>query len=271
MTFWGHSFSFNGTPCEAFDLMMYEFGAASDDGFSIAGTPTIVEDTVNTRYKPLHYGVTYNTKNEVVLTFGVNQRRIDDGKYLDRSEVDEIAAWLTGYDQYKKLEIQQDDMMYVWYNVIATSLEYITYRGTQWALQATFTCDSPYGYMYPQDYSVTLTGTTGTLDIYSESSMNGWYYPIVKISGQSGAVSISATSETPARTMTISADAAGAGLVTIDSENQLILSDNIPNMYQYSTLNKFPRLKRGLNSFTITGNAGMTVTFVCTYPVHIGG
>lgn len=274
MTFWGHSFAFDGTPCEAFDLMMYDFGSASDDGVSIAGTPTIVEDVINTRYKPLHYGVTYEQKNTVTLTFGVNQRRLDEDKYLDRYEVDEISSWLTGHDQYKKLEIQQDDMIYVWYNVIATSIQFTTFRSVQWAMQVTFTCDSPYGYMYPQEYEVTLGSSTATLDIYNESSMNSWYKPMITITGGNGSeVTITNTDDTnlagAARAFTMTVP---AGTVTIDCENLVLTSSNGINLYaNCSTLTKFPRLRRGRNRITISGNSGMVVKFTCTYPVNIGG
>ena len=91
MSFFGRSFVFNSIPCEAYELMMYDVGSAEQGGGEFASTVTIEEEVVGNRQKPYFYGVKYDRKLELQLVFGVNQRRIDSQKFLDRYEIDQIA------------------------------------------------------------------------------------------------------------------------------------------------------------------------------------
>ena len=44
MAFWGRTFVFDGIPCEAYDLMMYDVGDSGDEDAELASTATIDEE-----------------------------------------------------------------------------------------------------------------------------------------------------------------------------------------------------------------------------------
>lgn len=266
MAFFGNKFVFNGIPCEDFDLMMYEVDSNTHSQGTFASTVSIKEETVGTRYKPYFYGVSYESKLEMKIVFGVNENRIDAGKWLDRYELESIASWLTGYDKYMWLEIEQEDMQYVRYKCMITGLDIIEYGEIPWALQATVTCDGPFAYMYPQVFSYQVNGSM-TIEIYNESSINGFYYPLVDIMTSSGSISIKNETDNN-RTFSLSGVPSGAGKITIDNDRCVIASSNGINMYQYCNYTFF-RLVKGYNRIVITGTG--TVNITCEFPINTGG
>ena len=189
MAFWGRTFVFDGIPCEAYDLMMYDVGDSGDEDAELASTATIDEETVGHRRKPYFYGVKYENKLTFEIVFGVNQRRLDAGKYLDRYEIDAIAGWLTGHDGYKWLEIEQPDARLIRYNCMITGLSLIQYGKVQWALRAEVTCDGPYAYKHPEETSYTVNGETN-VTFYNESKINGYYMPDIEITQTGGTFKI---------------------------------------------------------------------------------
>ena len=127
MAFWGKAFVFNDFPCEEFGLMLYDIGNETQGEGTFASTVSIVEEVVGARWKPWFYGVRYEKKLQMDIIFGVDERRLDKEKYLDRYEIDEIASWLTGHDKYLWLEIEQEDMEYVRYHCMISELSIVSY------------------------------------------------------------------------------------------------------------------------------------------------
>lgn len=265
--FWGCKFVFDDVPCEDYDLMLYDVGGISDKDTEFAGVGEIQKDTIGTRWKPVFYGLTYDDQQEIELTFGVNTRRLDSHKYLDKQELDEIAAWLIGHDKYRCLEIIQDDMRYLRFKCIVTEMKVIPYGSVEWAIRATFTCDGPYGYMYPQSYVFNVSDSA-TIEIYNESSYNGYYYPIVKIENASGSVSIVNNTDDTTRAFSFTDLPNDATEIVVDNDNRVITSDSSSNLYECFNFN-FLRLRRGYNQLAVTGSCKITLT--CEYPINLGG
>lgn len=178
MAFWGHSFTFNDIPCEDFELMIYDIDGTSQSTGKFSSGVTVIEDKVSAHWKPYFYGVKLDNKLKFTMVFGVNQKRVDENKFLDRYELEAIAAWLTGHNKYMWLEIQQEDLAYVRYKCIVTGLEMVEFGMLPWALRATIECDSPYAYLYPQTFEYTVNGEQ-TISFYNESSHNGYYMPVL--------------------------------------------------------------------------------------------
>jgi len=272
MSFPERHFVFDGTPCEAFDLVIYDIGD-NDEEIDIASVASPVEETIGGRWRSYLYGINFENQQEISMTFGVNLKRLDSRKYLDRLEIDAISTWLTGHDTYKTLDIIQDDMTYVRYKVIVTSLKLIPYGTEVWAFRATFKCDNPYAYLQPITYEIDTTDEgSGELVIMNESSLNGFFYPVVTISGLDGDVTISNLSEPNneegTRAMRFYSVPIGTGDITVDCDRMLITTVNGINLY--GVFNKtFLRLVRGVNRISVTGNCVVGVT--CEYPVIMGG
>lgn len=188
MGFWGKSFVFDDVHCENFDLMVYDFGETDQHATTIGSASTIIEENMPGRMRPIFLGAKRDKKLELTMVFGVNIPRIDEARFLDRYEMDAVANWLTASDSYKYLAIEQDDMRFFRYRCITTSLSVVTYGNLPWALRATFTCDGPYGYMYPAEYefSVDNTDVGSTVELYNESTIKDYLEPVIQLTNVSG-------------------------------------------------------------------------------------
>lgn len=267
MAFWGNSFVFNGIPCEDYDLMIYDFGSNSQSAGNFASGVSIIEEALPSRYKPYFYGIKFEKKLEFNMVFGVNQRRIDSGAFLDRYELEMIAMWLTGHDKYLWLEIQQDDLRYVRYNCIVSNLEIIEEGNVPWALKATVVCDSPYAYLYPQEFQYDVAGTA-TVEFFNESGHNGYYKPIIEFELSDGnGFSITNLSDNN-RTLSFSGTPSSISKIRVDNDRCIITNDQNLNAYPYFNF-KFLRLLQGENKLVVKGNGILKI--ICEFPVNVGG
>lgn len=276
MAFWGHSFVFNEIPCEDFDLMVYDVGSATQSQGRFASGVTIVESQVPTRWKPYFYGTKMEQKQSFTMVFGVNEKRLDEGKYLDRYELEAIASWLTGHKQYLWLEIEQGDMRYFRYRCIVTELNMVEYGNIPWALQATVVCDGPYAYLYPQEFRFDVESGETEISIFNESSHNGYFYPLLYIvlgNDKPTKVTITNKSDNDRETAIGSEEKpipTTISRIDIDNDHGVLSCAEGLNLYQYFNF-KFFRLLRGQNNLIVKTDAPVTLSFVCEFPVNIGG
>ena len=267
MAFWGNSFVFNDIPCDDYDLMLYDVGNTTQSAGKFASGVSIVEEKLPSKYKPYFYGAKFENKLEFTMVFGVNQRRIDTEKYLDRYELEAIASWLTGYDRYMWLEIEQEDLEYVRYRCIISNLELVEHGMVPWALKATITCDSPYAYLYPQIFEYNITGSQ-TIGFYNESSHNGYFMPQLEIELSSGgSFSIKNKSDNN-RELVFSNLPPAVTKIEIDNDRCIIKNDQGLNIYPYFNF-KFLRLIKGENILEVQGNGKLRV--ICEFPINVGG
>lgn len=267
MAFWGKAFVFNDFPCEEFGLMLYDIGNETQGEGTFASTVSIVEEVVGARWKPWFYGVRYEKKLQMDIIFGVDERRLDKEKYLDRYEIDEIASWLTGHDKYLWLEIEQEDMEYVRYHCMISELSIVSYGNIPWAMKASVICDSPYAYLYPQEFTYAINGTQ-KIEFLNESSHNGYYMPVLEIK-MNGGGSITITNETDkGRTFRLTNVPAAVSDILVNNDTCVITNNADLNLYPYFNF-KFFRLVRGYNTLSITGNC--TLTIRCEFPINAGG
>ena len=209
-----------------------------------------------------------NQALEFTLVFGPNMESIDANSSMDRYDIDAITAWLTGHNGYKWLMIVQDDMELFRYKCIVSGLRLITYGNMPWAFSCTISCDSPFAYMIPETISYTVSGTS-TVTLRNRGGYNGFYRPKMEITMNSGD-SITIQNQSDGNRAFQFADLPGGNslVISIDNQNQVITNSQNLNLYPYFNM-KFMRLVRGDNVLQITGNA--TVSFICEFPVNIGG
>jgi len=266
MAFFGKSFMFNSVPCETYDLMMYNIGSTKQGDGQFASIPTIEEEAVGKKWKPYFYGVRFENKLELDMVFGVNQRRLDEGKYLDRYELDEIASWLTGHEEYLWLDVEQEDMLHVRYKVICQKLDIVDYEMIPMALKASFVCDSPYGYLAEEIYTYTISGTRN-ISFFNKSCINGYFMPELEITQTGGTFSITNATDGN-RVFSLTSYPSSVSSIQVDNEHGIITNNQDLNLYPYFNY-KFFRLKRGYNQLTVRGNG--TLKIRCTFPVNTGG
>ena len=184
MSYFGRAFVFDGIPCETYDLMMYDIGNQDED-ISVKGDMVIEDEAVGDNWRPYFYGTRYGEKLEFDLYFGVNERRIDNGKFLDRWELAEVTTWLTGHNTYKWLYIDQPDANLYGYRCMIGELQITRYGSVPWAIKVHVTCDSPYAYLETKNVSYAVNGEK-SIEVYNESSLNTFYYPKITIARTSG-------------------------------------------------------------------------------------
>lgn len=276
MAFWGRSFIFNDIPCEDFDLMIYDVGSTTQSAGTFASGVTIVDSYVPSRWKPYFYGTKLENKLSFTMVFGVKPCRIEEGRYLDRDEMEAIASWLCGHTQYLPLQIQQDDMRYFVYHCIVTELKVVEYGNIPWALSATFTCDSPYAYLPPQEFSFQINaGEDCSVSFYNESSLNRYFYPVVEFEFESSPTYLSIINHSD------NDRECGIGIgekqiegnvtmVHIDNDHGIISNDADINLYDAFNF-KYFRLLRGQNELTVRASAPATMKILCEFPMDIGG
>ena len=265
MSFYGHKFIFNGISCENYDLMVYDVGGGGEDDSQFASVGTINEEVIASKWRPYFYGITYENKLQHEITFGINTDRIETGRYLTRPEIDEIATWLTGHNKYLVFEIEQDDMTWVRYKCIVTQLSVVNYNRIPYTFKATFTCDSPYAYEYPRDYTYAISGSRA-VTLFNESCLHGYYYPVVEIINPGDSVSIENVTDNN-RIFSLTGIPGSVSKITVNNENRVITNDQCLNLYRGCNF-KFFRLVKGSNKLRITGDC--TVKIICEFPVNTG-
>lgn len=286
MAFYGCTFTFDGVSCDEHQLMIYNVGDSQQGQTEFAHTVSIQDEVVGNHWKPLFFGVTYENKLEGEIVFGLNQERIDRQEHLTRQEMANISSWLAGHQEYKWLEIAQEDLADVRYHCIVTELKVVETDGIPWAFSAVFTCDSPYAYLYPQTHIYEVDGELD-IELENKSSHNGYYYPVVKLASSTNALTDEAdnvlTEETnkvlvtggtfaienltDGRTMRFDDLPTDMPAIMIDCEHGVISSSTQENMYKYFNY-RFLRLKRGINHLRLTGHGALAIT--CEFPVSVG-
>ena len=279
MAFWGHSFIFNGVPCEDFDLMMYNIAGTEPGAGKFASGVTVVEQKLTNRWKPLFYGAKMEKKLEFNLVFGVSQSRVDKQAYFDRYELETIASWLTGHDRYMWLEIEQDDLEYIRYHCMISDLEMVEFGNIPMALKAKVTCDGPYAYLYPQAFEYVLDGTEQTIAFFNESSHNGYYKPKMEFEPVNGSGLSIVNVTDRGRTFELTAVDTNVSRVLINNEIGVIthevgtgenVGSEIAGIDLYSNFNyNFLWLLKGINELKVVGNGILRI--ICEFPVNVGG
>lgn len=273
MAFEGCGFAFDGIPSSEFGLMIYDFGTNTQGDSPIASTGEIISEQLGRKPRSYLYGVTQSKPLEFRLVFGVNRNSVHAHKPLDRWDIQSITAWLTGHDdgKWKWLEVEQPDMETVRYKCLISELTPISEGLETWAFSCKVTCDSPFGYTYPETFSYRLKGSSQEVMLYNRSSFHGDYYPRLELL-LNGGDGISIVNHHDGGREFCFFDLAPFMPLTliVDNENQVIKSDKLlpKSAYSYFNLNFF-RLKRGDNSLVLNGQG--VVKIICEFPVNVGG
>lgn len=268
MAFYGNEFSFDGRSCHEFGLMLYDFSGESQEDVDFTSAGDVIGDTIGARYDNLIYGVETNKPLTYKLVFCVNEDRANRGEYLRRSEVNEIATWLTGHQQYKRLFIYQNDTDDYYYRCVITGLKLLTHGNLPWGFSCTVTCDSPYAYTTNRTFTFSVN-ETAEISINNYSAFRGYYKPrlLIKMTTVDDFEIINESDKN--HTIAFSGLPADATEIHVDCLNEIIDSNSeAPNMYEFWN-KSFLRLVPGVNKLTIHGNG--VLQLICSFPINVGG
>lgn len=167
----------------AYGLMVCDFGGNGQSDISFGNRASVVETRVNSRIRPLHYGVNYNESPlEFKLVFGAQRA-------LDRYELERISMWLTGHQEYQWLTIDQPDMSRCAFRCLITELKPLSHGWLPVAFDATVRCDCPYAYGFPIEQEYRISGNTQIL-FRNESSVREYWCPNLTILPSPGVTSV---------------------------------------------------------------------------------
>lgn len=246
-----YEFLFADRSCADFGLMLYDIGGKGQSDVSFGNKAEIVETRTTGRIQPLHFGVNYHSEPlQFSLIFGCDHE-------LDRFTMEEIAFWLTGYQDYQWLCIEQPDLEHVQFRCLITKLTPITVGWLPVAFEAEVTCDCPYAYGMPFEQTHTISGTTEIV-LRDSGSVREYYRPDIHFVPGDGTTALSITNVSDGeRIFKIENIPTGSDIV-IDGRNGIIRELNHGyNLYGGFNMNFF-RTVHGDNRLLVEGDGVLT-------------
>jgi phage-related protein len=240
--------------------MLYDFNGTGQSDVAFGNKADIIETRTNNRIRPIHFGVNYHSSPlQFKLVFGSEEA-------LDRYEMQAVAMWLTGYQNYQWLTIDQPDLGNVQFRCLITELTPLSVGWLPYAFQATVTCDCPYAYGYPFEKTYSLSGSDDGDQIvfYNDSTVREYVKPELSYTGGSGTLSIVNASDND-REFKLE-NLVSSYVVSIDNKNGIITEKTGVNLYGGFGLNFF-RLVPGDNVLTIKGDGKLTISGQFLYNV----
>lgn len=262
--FYGRTFIFDEIPSENYNLRILDFNSRGSLVNSPAGSESTIHQTwLYRKPKPYFYGKSLETPLSFDLTIG----SYDPITGLDRAL---IEKWLLGRNTFLPLQICQDDIADVYFNVMFTSAENIYVGNVHQGLILHAQCDAPYGYLEEEDLAISVSGngvvTNKTFTFYNASDDTDYLYPKLTIVTNDIATSFSLINNTDgSREFRFG----GSGYENISPNETLTVDNYYQTIVSNSGLNRLSRFNKkwfrllsGENSLTMVG--GLT-SFTITY------
>lgn len=257
-----YEFIYAGIPSSMYGLYICDFAGNRNDDVAFGNSAKIIEKKVNNRVSPLHYGVDYNS---TPLSF---KMIFASKKELNRWDMQEIAHWLTGRNNYEWLSIEQSDMKNVQYKCIITDLKPISVGWAPYAFEANVRCDCPYAYgnAFSERFSISKTSP---VILFNDGTARVPCKPDLKIIKPAGVTEVNLINESDDnREFSIVYLPSTSMEIYVSNENGIII-DKTLGTDLYSGFNDvFFRLIPGINQIKTTGN--LDVTFEGRFYFNIG-
>lgn len=233
-------------------LYVCDIGNKAHSDNSFGNKANIVEARLPKRIAPIHFGVRYHDEP---LSFSLI---FASEKSMDRYQLQEVAKWLTGYQDYQWLTIDQPDMEHMQFRCIITNLTPISVGWLPVAFEANIVCDCAYAYSYPFTQKYTINDSA-TIVYQNKSTCREQMKPKLTIEVEAGCTEFSIYNATSGKTTTFSGLPGSAMKFVIDNENCVITEElNGINPYNYFNF-EFFGLESGNNRLVITGKGRVTV------------
>ncbi len=264
--FYAKSFIFNGVPSEVYDLQIFNFESGGVRDGPAGSDSTIYQKWPYRKSKPYFYGTSQNTPLEFDFTVGSENAISGDMRNL-------IEKWLLGQRGYLPLQIIQDDLDGIIYNVFLTKATTKYIGNLNYGLNLHAQCDAPWGFSFPQTLTKTYSGSaivSETFDFYNESANSDYLYPELSFTTSDIGTSFSLTNLTDDTTRIFAFTDISAGeTMTVDCDREIISSSTgLLRMPKFSR--KFFRLLPGNNSLNMVG--GITeFTMTYSFAKKVGG
>lgn len=175
----------------------------------------------------------------------------------------EVLSWLVGRNEFKKLELDQEEYHDIYFNCIFTAVDLIYVGGNCYGFTLTAKFDSPYCYGIPDVTKINLEdGNSREVEIYLDCDvLDDYVYPTISFCKD-----ITIKNLTDNERLTEYRNVAGnEAKVIIDNELKIIDAVDSKgkqiNGHRLSNFNlNWLRLKKGENKLEITGEGEVVIT-----------
>lgn len=254
MAFYGSTFIYDGIPSEEYNLQIINFETGLQEGIS-GGASEVIEEYQIHRPKAYFYKRTHNIPLEFEFTIGgCNTRTALDFNAINK--------WMLGKSNYKKLQIVQNDLADIYWNVIFLNAVPLYVGNMLYAIKYTAHCDSGFAWTLPSKFSYSPPAgqsTNATIgNILIDNAIDDFVYPTINITmnmfgGDIWLVNLKDIAETPGGRSVGFLGLQGNESIYIDNENKIITSSL--NNFKYSSLwdGKWFRLINGYNTLFLIG------------------
>lgn len=248
-----YEFTFGGESSYQYDLMIYDFGGTKQNNVSFGNKAEISDDKTSGRIQPIHYGVNYHkTPLEFKLVFGSERA-------LDRFELERVALWLTGHQDYQWMTIDQPDLHHVQFRCLVTQLTPLTHGWLPFAFEAVIKCDCPYAYGYPFEKRYPILGKTDIL-FRNDSSVREYLKPTLRIHSAIGASEFRIVNKSDSNREFVLTNLPSGEISIFVDNNEGIIRDETSGTNLYERFNlSFFRMVQGDNELEITGDGTLTI------------
>lgn len=257
-----YEFTFGGIPASLYGMFVADIGNKAHGDNKFGNKANIVEKRIANRITPLHYGVRYH---DDPLRFSLIFCSCEE---MDRYQLQEISNWLTGYQEYQWLSIDQPDMEHIQFRCLIEELTPISIGWYPFALEANVVCDCPYGYSYPFKQVYEVDGVPTKFTFYNDSTIREHLKPDLEIELHGGCENFSITNDTTGCVFQLKDVSSGPMTIIVDNENGVMKEKNgVCDPYDHFNF-EFLTLASGDNHLEINGNA--TVTISGRYLYNVG-
>lgn len=252
-------FTYAGIPASMYGLFLADIGSKGHGDNSFGNKANIVETRIARRVRPIHFGVRYHDDPlKFSLIFcGENA--------MDRYQLQEVSDWLTGYQDYQWLTIDQPDLEHMRFRCLIQSLTPVSVGWFPVGFEAQVVCDCPYGYGYPFQKKAVLSGTT-RLNFHNYSTARVRLKPELRVTLRQGCTAFEAKNLTTGEKLSLSGlPSAGCSFV-IDNENEIIAAKDKSDLYKGFNY-RFFSLARGDNKLEFVGSGEVEINGMFLYNV----
>lgn len=263
MAYEGLQFIFDGVPSQRYGLTLAKFDSSS---YRYKGGSDVEVTTFKAPRSPRQQ--IQRIEETGVLEFDLE---MFSDHPLQSYEVNAIATWMFGQNEYKKLIIQSPDYSGIYFNCILNNREDIAIQNGTNGFKFTVQCDAGGAWTNVKTRSYT---SPATISVINKSALNDYTYPDVEINISSGTTAISlintTDSATRATTFTLSSASSGETLKIDGASGEISSSISVNHLAEFNKV--YPRLKRGNNSIIVsaTGGSVTSINFLFQEYVRLG-
>jgi phage-related protein len=262
MAFFGRSFIYDGVPSETYGLYISNIDASAINESMASSSMEVKEQKIFRRPAPYFLGATPSPK----LQFEFSAMSEDE---IDADTFQLISRWLFSSRDYKKLQIDQEDIRNIYFNCMLVDPKIIRVGNLIRGFSATVQCDSPFAWMYPRTNVYTYTDpnvNNSPINFYNASDDAGSYlYPdslIITMNNFGGDCTIVNMDDN--NRLFYLANLSPNEVITMNCNLQTISSST--GLKRLGNFNKnYLRLVPGINHLLVSGNISslsMTTKFI---------